>query len=180
MSVASLDPWLRGVDAALFLSVLLFAWIGAVRGLAWQVVRLVGVVAALAVARALAPRAASWVGARFPGLEDRAAHAVAWCATLALALALVSVLLRLVREDEVAPQLGLVDRAGGALAGALAAVVLHVGIVVAVCGLGPREWSIATLSGTQSQRLFAAWTQRVPLFVDAQAAATLRPWLEPR
>lgn len=180
MPAAPAEPWLRVVDAALLLSVILFAWIGAVRGLAWQLVRLVGVVAALAVARALAPRAALWVAARFPSLEDRAAHAVAWCATLALALSLVAVLLRLVREDEVAPQLGLVDRAGGALAGALAAVVLHVGLVVAVCGLGPREWSIAALSGTQSQRLFAAWTQRVPLFVDARAAATLRPWLEAR
>ena len=66
--------------------------LGLWRGLWWQVLRLVGVVAAVIVARVFSPETAAWISEQWPDLEGRLAHGVAWFGIFLLALGAASML----------------------------------------------------------------------------------------
>lgn len=170
----------RWLDALGFALVVYFLVLGALRGLWWQVVRLLGIVASVAVARALAPRLGPRMHALLPDLSERMAGGIVWTLVLVLGLLVVALIGRIGKDTLEAVQLGLLDRAGGAVAGLLTGVLVHAAIVLCLCQTTDRDWSVAAVRGTQSQRLVDSVGRRVPLFLDAHAAETLEPWLEHR
>jgi uncharacterized membrane protein required for colicin V production len=167
--------WLDVVGLAL---IGYFIVLGALRGLWWQVVRLLGIVASVAVARALAPRLAPRLHALFPDLSERLASGIVWTVFLLGGLLLVALVGRIGKDTLEVAQLGTVDRIGGALAGLLSGMLVHAAIVLCLCRTTDPQWSVATVRGTQSQRLVDSLGRKVPLFLDAHAAETLEPWFE--
>lgn len=165
-----LPRWLDLVGLAL---VVLFVVLGARRGLWWQLVRLLGVAAVIATARALAPRLAPGFAAALPSLDPRIACGLVWLGILALGLAVIAIVGRLGKATIEAAQLGFVDRAGGAVAGALSGVLLHGALVLLLVLLGPADWARAAVQGTRSERLFDTLGRKLPLLEDVHAAETL-------
>jgi uncharacterized membrane protein required for colicin V production len=151
----------------------LFALLGARRGLWWQTVRLLGLAAVLAVARALVPRLAPGLAAALPTLDPRLASGLVWLTILALGLTLVALVGRLGKETLEAAQLGFVDRAGGLLAGLLSGALVHAALVLLLVLLAPAEFARSAVQDTRSERLFEALGRRLPLLEDAHAAETL-------
>lgn len=154
--------------------VLLFVVLGARRGLWWQVVRLLGLAAVLAVARAFAPRLAPGLANAVSGLDPRIASGLVWLSILALGFAVVAFVGRLGKETIQAAQLGFVDRAGGALAGAISGILIHGVVVLLLVLLGPVHWSRSAVQDTRSERLFDALGRKLSLLEDAHAAEALR------
>jgi len=154
--------------------VLLFLVLGARRGLWWQVVRLLGLAAVVAVARAFAPRLAPGLAGAVSGLDPRIASGLVWLSILALGFAVVALVGRFGKETIEAAHLGLVDRAGGALAGAISGILLHGIFVLLLVLLGPAQWSRSAVQDTRSERLFDALGRKLPLLEDAHAAEALR------
>ncbi|MBL8863398.1 MAG: CvpA family protein [Planctomycetes bacterium] len=169
-SVSALPRWL---DLFGFGLIVLFVVLGARRGLWWQLVRLLGLAAVIAVARALVPRLAPALGEALPELDPRIASGLVWLSILALGLALVALVGRLGKAAIEAAQLGLVDRAGGALAGALSGVLLHGLIVLLLVLLGPLEWARSAVQDTRSERLFDTLGRRLSLLEDVHASEAL-------
>jgi uncharacterized membrane protein required for colicin V production len=167
-----LPRWLDLVGIGL---VALFALLGARRGLWWQLVRLLGLAAILAVARALAPRLVPGLVAALPTLDPRLASGLVWLAILALGLAVVALVGKLGRETIEAAQLGFVDRAGGALAGFLSGALLHAAFVLLLVLLAPAEFAREAVRDTRSARLYDTLGRRVTLLEDAHAHETLAP-----
>ncbi|MCY2961051.1 MAG: CvpA family protein [Planctomycetota bacterium] len=166
-----LPRWLDLVGLGL---VGLFLVLGARRGLWWQLVRLLGLAAAIATARALAPRLAPGLASALPSLDPRIASGLVWLAILALGLAVIALVGKLGKETIEAAQLGLVDRAGGAVAGALSGALLHGALVLLLVLLGPADWSRDAVRDTRSARLLDTLGRRLPLLEDAHAADALR------
>ena len=165
-----LPRWLDLVGAGL---VLLFLILGARRGLWWQVVRLLGLAAVLALARAFAPRLSPGLAGAVSGLDPRIASGLVWLTFLLLGMALVALVGRLGKETIEAAQLGFVDRVGGALAGALSGLLLHGAAVLLLVLLGPAEWSRTAVHDTRSERLFDALGRKLSLLEDAHAMESL-------
>jgi uncharacterized membrane protein required for colicin V production len=170
---AILDGLPRALDVVGLALVGLFLVLGARRGLWWQLVRLLGLAAAVAVARALAPRFAPGLGTALPGLDPRVASGIVWLAILAAGLTIVGIVGRLGKETIAAVQLGFVDRAGGAVAGALSGALLHGVLVLLLVLLGPAEWSRDAVRDTRSARLLDTLGRRLSLLEDAHAAEAL-------
>ncbi len=164
----------RWLDVAGLGLVILFLVLGARRGLWWQLVRLLGLAAVIATARALAPRLTPRLVSALPSLDPRIASGLVWLTLLALGLAVVALVGRLGKETIEAAQLGFVDRAGGAVAGALSGALLHGALVLLLVLLGPAEWSREAVRDTRSARLFDTLGRRLPLLEDAHAAEALR------
>jgi uncharacterized membrane protein required for colicin V production len=169
---------IRWIDVLGLALVLYFLVIGVMRGLWWQVVRLLGIVACIAVARALAPRIAPRLAETFPALGERLASGLVWTVLILLGLLVVALIGRLGRETLEDAELGPVDRIGGGLAGALTGILVHAAIVLCLCQTTGKEWSVAAVQGTNSQRLVDSLGRKIPLFLDAHAAETLEPWLQ--
>lgn len=174
--VAALD--LRWLDILGLAVVVYFTIVGTRRGLWWQVVRLLGIVASVAVARALAPRLAPRFAAAFPDLGERVAGGIVWTIVILLGLLVVALVGRIGKESTEAAELGPVDRIGGAVSGALTGVLVHAGLVLCLCQTAAHDWSVTAVRGTTSQRLVDSLGRRLPLFLDAHAAETLEPWLD--
>jgi uncharacterized membrane protein required for colicin V production len=166
IAALALPRWLDLVGIGL---IVLFLVLGLRRGLWWQLVRLLGLAAAIAVARALAPRLTPQLVAAIPDLDPRVASGVVWITLLLIGLALVATVGRLGKASIEAAQLGFVDRLGGALAGALSGALLHAAIVLLIVLLGPADWSREAVRDTRSARLFDTLGRRVPLLEDAHA-----------
>jgi uncharacterized membrane protein required for colicin V production len=169
---------IRWIDILGLALVLYFLVIGAVRGLWWQVVRLLGIVASVAVARAVAPRIAPRLAETFPDLGERLASGLVWTILILLGLLVVALIGRLGRETLEGAELGPIDRIGGGLAGALTGLLVHAAIVLCLCQTTGKDWSVSAVQGTNSQRLVDSLGRKIPLFLDAQAAETLEPWLQ--
>lgn len=155
-----------------------FALLGLLRGLWWQVVRLVGVVASVALARTFsgagAERLAEWTS-----WSPEIAQGVAWLGILVAGL-LVSALVGTVGKKSLeAMKLGLVDRAGGAAVGLATGGLLHVAGLLALAHLGPQPWTEDTLAGTHSRGLLQLVTTRYPVLLRQQPAGAdgLLRWL---
>src|SRR5258708_2333206 len=85
-------PWIDLLGLAVLT---LFFVLGAVRGLWWQLIRLLGIVASVSVARALAPRLSPHLASLLPGLSPLFANGLAWLAILIACMIVVSMIGRL-------------------------------------------------------------------------------------
>jgi len=153
--------------------VLLFLALGAMRGLWWQVVRLLGIVASVAVARAVAPRFSPTLAEALPGLGAHAANGITWLFVLLIGLLAVALVGRVGRATIDAAQLGTFDRVGGAVAGALSGGLVHVAFLLVACQIASPTWKESRIEGSQSQALLESVGSRFPLLLDAHAAESL-------
>jgi uncharacterized membrane protein required for colicin V production len=169
----------RWLDVLGLAIVLYFLVVGVKHGLWWQLVRLLGIVASVAVARAIVPPIAPRFAAAFPDLDERLAGGIVWTAVILLGLLVVALVGRLGKETLEVTPLAPIDRIGGGVAGALTGVLVHAALVLCLCQTTRQDWSVAAVRGTTSQRLVVQLGSRVPLFLDAHAADRLEPWLEP-
>lgn len=181
-SLALLDPgsgglpWLDIVGLVLIGALSL---LGFIRGLWWQVVRLLGIAASVFAARSLAPLAAPTVLETFPKMPERLGHGLVWFGIFVLGLVAVSLVGLLGKKSLEAMQLGFADRMGGALAGLVTAILIHGSLLIGLMHLGPEEWSQNAMHGTTSRMLLDTMARKVPLLVDSETAKTLEPWLSP-
>lgn len=170
------DPGgLRWLDIVGLGIVVLFLVLGAMRGLWWQLVRLLGLIAAIAVARALAPRLSPQVLEWFPSLGIRVAHGLAWSLVFFTGLLVVALIGRLGRAGIEAAELSGLDRFGGAVAGALSGILIHAALLLCLCQVGSQDWCGSAVRGTQSRNLLDHLAHNIPHLVDEQAWAGLDP-----
>lgn len=160
-------PWIDLVGLALVVVFLVF---GALRGLWWQVVRLLGLIASVAVARALAPRLGSNIANVFRDLDPRVANGLVWFVVFAAGLLVVALIGRAGKAGLEAAQLGPLDRVGGALAGAVSGIVVHCVLIVCITQIASPAWSGTTVRGTHSQALLDSLGRSMPSLLDAHAA----------
>jgi uncharacterized membrane protein required for colicin V production len=170
----------RWIDALGLALAALFLVFGALRGLWWQIVRFLGIVAVVAVARALAPRFTPLLGGILPGVTAKFANGIAWILVSTVGMLAVSLLARLGRKTLEAVQLGTLDRIGGALAGLASGVVLHATILLILCQVGSTAWATSTLAGTKSEALLGVIQDRFPAVLDVHAADSIRTLREKR
>lgn len=156
------------------------ALLGFVRGLWWQVVRLLGLAAAVFCARGLTPTLAPRFTEWFPDMPERLAQGLVWFALFVAGLVVVSLFGLIGKKSLEVMQLGLADRLGGALAGVATAAVLHAAFLVLLLQLGPEEWTQDAMRDARSRTLLDSVARKVPLVVDAGTAERLEPWLAPR
>jgi uncharacterized membrane protein required for colicin V production len=176
-NAASSLRWLDFVGLAI---VVLFIVLGAMRGLWWQLVRLLGLIAVIAVARALAPRLAPQLHEWFPALGARVSNGLMWSLLFTAGLLLVALIGRIGKGEVAAGELGAVDRVGGAVAGALSGVLLHAALLLCVCQVASLDWCDAAVRGTHSQNLLDHLAHNIPHLVDEQAWAGLDPTIPRR
>lgn len=151
--------------------------LGFLRGLWWQVVRLLGVAGAIVLARTATPFTWPQLLELFPQMPERLAHGLTWVG-LFLAGLVAATLFGLVGKKSLeVMQLGLIDRFGGALAGLLTGSAIQAALVVGLLHFTPRTFSNAALDETYSAMLFDSLGAQVPLLVDERTAENLRPWL---
>lgn len=165
-------PWLDIVGLVL---VLTFLVLGAMRGLWWQIVRLLGVIATFCVARALAPRLGPGVEHLLPALGTRGAHGLIWAAVLLLGMVVVTLIGRAGKASLEGVELGPLDRAGGALFGAASGLCVHVALVLLVCHFASTEFVGKTVRGTQSQNVLDALAHNLPAAFDRVSAQSATP-----
>jgi len=165
--VASHSAWL---DIACLALVLLSALLGARRGTWWQFVRLLGLVAVLSVARALAPRLSHGLVGMFGSLSPEAANGILWSAILLCGLALVALVTRIGRMMIEDGDLGFGERAGGALLGVATGLLLTTGLIVCAAQLASPAWVESNLRGSRAQGLVDGVARVLPAAFDPIAA----------
>jgi hypothetical protein len=101
---------LRWLDLVGLACVVVLALVGARRGLWWQSLRLLGLIAAVAVARAAAPRFAALLREVFGGLEARLSEGLAWALVFGCGLLVVALVGRLVKRDAGEPRAAVLAR----------------------------------------------------------------------
>jgi uncharacterized membrane protein required for colicin V production len=153
--------------------VVLFVILGAMRGLWWQLVRLLGLIASVAVARALAPRLSPQIEEWFPSFGPRVAHGLVWTMVFLTGLLLVALIGRIGRAGIETAQLGGIDRFGGAVAGALSGILIHAALLLCLCQVGSPEWCGNIVRGTQSRNLLDHLAHNIPHLVNDEAWAGL-------
>jgi len=147
----------------------LFLVLGFVRGLWWQVIRALGLFAAVLVARAASPRVTPWIADTWPELSPRLAGGIAWFGLFLLALVAATLFGVLGRKLLEAMQLGLADRVGGAAVGAATGLLLHVALLVILCQLATESYLTRTLGGTASERVVDVVGARWPVVLGKEA-----------
>lgn len=155
-----------------------FLLLGFWRGLWWQVIRLVGLFAAVVVARTMSPRVSPMLQEQWTDLEPRLANGIAWFAVFLLALLAATLLGVLGRKLLEAMQLGLADRMGGALVGAVTGLGIHVALLVVLCQLGTEAFVGRTIGGTASEHIVDAVGTRWPVVLGKDAGEELDSLLE--
>jgi hypothetical protein len=141
-----------GIDLFGLGLVAVFVVLGALRGLWWQVIRLAGLVAAVAVARAFAPALGDWAEVQWPEVSTRLSHGASWLVLFLAALTAATLLGVLGQRLLEAMQLGWANRLGGAAVGAVTGVGLHVAITLGLCQLAPESFVTGSITGTWSGR----------------------------
>lgn len=169
---ASSVSWLDILGLAL---VVLFAILGIRRGLWWQIVRLLGIVCAVAVARACAP----WLGTRideaFSSVGPRVSNGLAWTAIF-LACALITAIIGRKGQGSLEEaEFGGLDRFGGAIAGAITGALVHTALLLCLCQVLPEDALQDSLRGSRSAQLLATVRRGVPALLDARAAESVGP-----
>lgn len=152
----------------LFLVLLLFV-LGAVRGLWWQVIRLVGVTLSVCVARAFGARMAERLLVFFPDITPRSAHGLGWGLLFLISLFGFALLGLLGQRMLEAMKLDLANRLGGAAAGALTGLCLHVAVVVLVVQLASPAWLGQHAVGSYSEHIYTSLGLRRPVVMAAEA-----------
>ena len=129
-----------------------FLVLGAWRGLWWQVVRLLGLGAAVAIARWVGP---VW-GEDIHGwteLPIDVAHGLGWTSAFLLTLVGAAFLGMLGDRTIEAMKLSLLNRAAGAIVGAITGALLHCAGVWACAYFAGEEWRSTTFTETQTSSL---------------------------
>lgn len=157
----------------------LFALLGLWRGLWWQVLRLVGLAAAVAVARSLESSVSSTLAGRFGDLDERVVQGITWLGLFLVTLALVALLGRLGKKLLEAMQLGLVDRVGGAVAGAATGVLLHAALLAGFVQIAPDDTLEAHLHGSFSERLVEILGVELSFLFDAERGVDVQQRFAP-
>jgi uncharacterized membrane protein required for colicin V production len=165
---------LAWIDQVAVLILIVFTLLGIRRGLWWQVIRLLGIVAAVALARGLSPRFTPALQRAMPEVSDSVAQGGVWFVLFLGGMVIASLLGLIGKRALETMQLGLFDRMGGAVAGAMSGALLHAVMLVVMITLVP-QWSQRNLGGTRSAFLLEALVQKAHLMVDAQAAERMRP-----
>jgi uncharacterized membrane protein required for colicin V production len=162
------SPWslLAPVDWIGAGLVVLFAALGAWRGLWWQAMRFAGLAAAVLIARAFTPKLAPSLHARLPDLDPRLGQGLVWLLLFLAGLAVAALLGRLGKRLLDAMQLGLVDRMGGLVAGTLTALLLHAALVAALLQLAPADVAHRAVAGTRSEVLVHTLARPLPVLFD--------------
>jgi uncharacterized membrane protein required for colicin V production len=155
-----------------------FLILGFVRGLWWQVIRAVGLFAAVVVARSASPALAPWLREQWPELSLRSSNGIAWAVLFVLALSAATLFGILGRKLLQAMQLGLADRLGGAAVGAVTGLGLHVAVLVILCQLASEAFLARTLTDTASGRIVDVAGARWPVVLGKEAGGEVGLLLE--
>jgi hypothetical protein len=115
----------------------------------------------------------------FPDLPARVASGAVWLVVFLAGLAAATLLGVLGRKLLTTMQLGLVDRAGGALVGMSTGALIHVALVAAVSQLGPEAWVSKQIGGTYSEVVLDAAGSQWNLIVGPGAAEELQRLFRP-
>ncbi len=145
----------------------LFLVLGIWRGLWGQVLRLFGLVVAVAVARQLFLPLGEVLEGWGLGLGTTLSGTLAWFLIFISVMLFVAMLARLGQEALAAMQLGLWDRAGGALAGCLTGLLLHAVLLFVMSVLAPEVWVKGTLEDTYSRTLLEKFQVLAQQALDA-------------
>lgn len=167
--------WIDWVGLGLFST---FAVLGLLRGLWWQVVRLIGIAASVALARTFS---APWGEALEAKTQwsPEISTGVVWVGLFVLGLVATALLGTLGKKSLQVMQLGLADRFGGLLAGIATGGLLHVAWLVVMAHLGPQPWTADALDDTYSRNLLQAVTTRYPVLTQKEtyASDSMIQWL---
>ena len=169
-------PW---IDKLAIVLLALFVLLGLWRGLWWQVIRFVGFVGAFAAARLFSPRAEPLLTETFNITDPRFSQGLAWIVIFVAALVVVVLLGKLGKSMLEAMKLGLVDRVGGAVAGALTALLIHSAFLAVLSLLAEGEWLHDQLVGSWSENLFDVLADEYPVIVDKEQATWIGQQLRP-
>jgi membrane protein required for colicin V production len=150
--------------------VALLVLLGLWRGLWWQIIRLAGVVAAVTLARAFGAGIAEILSERWPDLSSRLAQGIGWVAVFVVTMGAATLLGFLGNRLISAMQLGLLNRFGGAVAGALTGLLIHIALIVGICQLAPEDFVSGVLAGSYSEDLYEAVGSRWPVVINEKSA----------
>lgn len=160
-------PWL---DLACLVLVVVSTVLGARRGIWWQFVRLLGLVATLSVARALAPRLSQGLVGLFDSLTPELANGLLWSTFLVCGLVLVALVGRIGRLMLEGAELSASERAGGALLGLASGLLLATGVLVCASQLASPSWVERNLRSSRAQGLVDGVARVLPAALDPIAA----------
>lgn len=159
--------------------VLILVLLGLWRGLWWQVIRLVGIVAAVALARALSDPVAGALADRWSeDVPARILFGLAWFLVFLLSLGAATLLGHLGQKLLNAMQLGLANRVGGALVGAATGLLVHLAILVGLVQLAPEDFVGRVVAGTFSERLVDAVGTGFPAVLSVEAGEQVKRVLD--
>lgn len=173
---ATADAGLATVDQVGLGLLALFSLLGIWRGLWWQVMRLLGLAAAVMLARALSPKFGPLIE-RVVDLSSSVAQGIAWVVLFVGAITLAALIGRLGKKSLDAMQLGLMDRMGGLLAGVATGLVLFTSALVGVQYFAP-EWTSAQLAETHSGELLKLVSKTKPILMDPPAAERFQQFVD--
>jgi len=157
---------LHWIDCVGFSVAAVFLLLGFWRGLWWQVIRLLGLAAAVAVARWVGPVWGEDIATWSEDLGD-VAVGLGWVSAFLLTLIGAAFLGMIGNRTIDAMKLSLVNRSLGALAGLMTGLLLHCAAVWACSCFAPDGWQLEGLPGTWSGSLLSELTERWPILPDA-------------
>jgi len=154
----------------------LFSLLGVWRGLWWQVMRLLGLAAAVMIARTFSPKLGPQIE-RLGELSEGIAQGIAWVVLFIVAMTVAALLGRLGKKSLEVMQLGLMDRVGGMVAGGITGLVLFTSALVGVSYFAP-DWTAAQLNDTYSAVLLKQVSEYKPVLMDRKAAERFKQSLD--
>lgn len=162
--------WLDSAGLVLVLAMLI---LGAVRGLWWQMIRLLGLVAAVAIARALTPQLEPMLSSAMPDISTRITYGAVWLGVFLAGLAAATLFGVLGRKLLETMQLGMADRMGGALVGTATGLVIHIAVISALSQLAAPAWVSNNVGGTYSANILDVVARKWEIIVPPVAAREL-------
>lgn len=156
----------------------ILAVLGIWRGLWWQVIRLAGVFAAVVLARAFGAGLGELLLEKWPDLSPRLAHGIAWIGVFVVTMGAATILGILGNRLISAMALGFANRLGGALAGVVTGLLIHIAVIVGICQLAPENFVSRVLTGSWSEQLYEAVGSRWPVVIDGESADEVDDFLE--
>lgn len=151
----------------------LFFLLGIWRGLWWQVVRLLGVVLAVGLARSVSPQLTPRVQDAMD-LSPAMSHGLSWFLLFLTGLVVAALLGLLGKKALDALQLNLMDRIGGAVVGLATGLSLHVALLVLLGGVGPKGFKASYLQGSSSWKVLEILAEHHVVAGEVGAASLLR------
>ncbi|QDU84994.1 Colicin V production protein [Planctomycetes bacterium Pla163] len=157
----------------------LFLLLGLWRGLWWQLLRLVGLAAAVLVARSLEASVYGMLAGRLGELDERVLHGIVWLGLFLVTVAVFAAIGRTGKKLLDAMQLGMMDRVGGAVAGALTGLVLHAAVLAGLVQIGSDAFIADHLEGSISERLVAVVGVEMPFLFAKERSDAVQQRLVP-